>query len=45
MARQLMLPVQQTDICIATQKININEWLQFIGFVFLLEELFSKKVL
>ena len=37
-ARPLMLPVQQTDICIATQKRNINEWLklprQFIGFVF-----------
>ena len=24
----LMLPLQQTDICIATQKRNINEWLQ-----------------
>ena len=33
-ARPLMLPIQHTDICIATQKININEWLQFIGFVF-----------
>ena len=44
MTRPLML--QQTDICIATQKRNINELLQFIGFVFLLqEELFSKKVL
>ena len=27
-ARPLMLPVQQTDICTATQKRNINEWLQ-----------------
>ena len=38
----LMLPLQQADICTATQKRNINEWLQlpwqFIGFVFLLEE-------
>ena len=32
-ARPLMLPIQQTDICIATQKRNINEWLQIIGFV------------
>ena len=39
-----MLPLQQTDICIDTQKRNINELLQFVGFVFLLEEeLFSKK--
>ena len=27
-SRPLMLPLQQTDICIATQKRNINEWLQ-----------------
>ena len=37
-ARPLMLPLQQADICTATQKININEWLQlpwqFIGFMF-----------
>ena len=37
-ARPLMLPLQQADICTATQKRNINEWLQlpwqFIGFVF-----------
>ena len=45
-ARSLMLPLQQTDICIATQKRNIDEWLQFIGVVFVLEEeLFSKIVL
>ena len=49
-ARPLMLPLQQADICTATQKRNINEWLQlpwqFIGFVFLLEEeLASKEVL
>ena len=25
--RPLMLPLQQTDICIATQKRNINEWI------------------
>ena len=48
-ARPLMLPLQQADICTATQKGNINEWLQlpwqFIGFVFLLEEeLASKEV-
>ena len=33
-----MLPLQQADICIPTQKRNINEWLQlprqFIGFMF-----------
>ena len=33
-----MLPLQQADICTATQKRNINEWLQlpwqFIGFMF-----------
>ena len=49
-ARPLMLPLQQTDICIATQKRNINEWLQlpwqFNGFFLLLEEeLVSIKVL
>ena len=44
-------PLQQADICAATQKININEWLQlpwqFIGFMFILpeEELVSKEVL
>ena len=42
-----MLPLQQTDICIATKKRNINKWQNldnFIGFVFLLEEdLVSKK--
>ena len=49
-ARPLMLPLQ-ADICTATQKININEWLQlpwqFIGFKFFLleEELVSKEVL
>ena len=36
-SRPLMLPLQQTDICTATQKRNINEWLQlpwqFIAFV------------
>ena len=26
-SRPLTLPLQQTDICIATQKRNINEWL------------------
>ena len=26
-AKPLMLPLQQTDICIATQKRNINVWL------------------
>ena len=42
-ARPLMLPLQQTDICIATQKININEWLQS---PLLLEgELLNKEVL
>ena len=30
-ARPLMLPLQQADICTATQKININEWLQYPG--------------
>ena len=49
-ASPLMLPLQQAYICTATQKRNINEWLQlpwqFIGFVFLLEEeLASKEVL
>ena len=37
-AGPLMLPLQQADICTATQKRNINEWLQlpwqFICFVF-----------
>ena len=37
-ARPLMLPLQQADICTATQKRNINEWLQllwqFIGSMF-----------
>ena len=37
-ARPLMLPLQQADICTATQKIYINEWLQlpwqFIGLCF-----------
>ena len=36
-ARPLILPLQQADICTATQKININEWLQLpwqsIGFM------------
>ena len=46
-----MLPLQQADICTATQKRNINEWLQlpwqFIGFMFFLleEELVSEVVL
>ena len=33
MARPLILPLQQTDICIATQKKKYYEWLQFIGFM------------
>ena len=45
-----MLPLQQADICTATQKRNINEWLElppiYWLYVFLLEEeLFSKEVL
>ena len=50
-ARSQMLPLQQADICTATQKRNINEWIQFpwqfIGFMFFLleEELVSKEVL
>ena len=39
-----MLPLQQTDICIATQKRNINELLQFIGFVFFTRRRTKKKV-
>ena len=45
-----MLPLQQADIGTATQKRNINEWLQLPAiywlYVFLLEEeLASKEVL
>ena len=46
MARPLMLPVQQTDICIATQKRNITNGYNLLAYVvfFLLKEvLFSKK--
>ena len=48
-ARALMLPLQQADICTATLKRNISEWLELPAIywlhVFLLEEeLVSKEV-
>ena len=44
-ARSLMLPIQQTDICIATQKKKLMNDYNLLALFFLLEEeLVSKKV-